>query len=108
MTFVYSSESIMRKYVHEFAIVVAAGYNKAKLQIHEPKEEFSMADISFEQRLAVLEAEVAQLKRDIKPASLQEPWWETIFGSFKDDPYYEEAMAEGRRYRESLRESDVE
>jgi hypothetical protein len=63
-----------------------------------------MAAISIERRVAALEAEVAWLKARIeateKPA---DPWLEKVWGSFANDPVYEEAMRLGREYRESLR-----
>jgi hypothetical protein len=63
-----------------------------------------MSSASLEERVAVLEAEVAGLKRICARAGLgHQPWWEEIRGRFKDDPYYEEAMRLGREYRESLR-----
>jgi hypothetical protein len=67
-----------------------------------------MATLSLEERVAMLEEEVARLKqeRDLA-AEATKPWWEEIRGSFKDDPHYVEAMRLGREYRESLR-LDVE
>ena len=63
-----------------------------------------MAVPQIEQRVAALEAEVTLLKEKIeavtKPAT---PWWQEIYGTFADDPLYEEAMRSGREYRESLR-----
>jgi hypothetical protein len=63
-----------------------------------------MATVSLEQRVSILEAEVARLKTriDSKEKS-KEPWWETIAGTFANDPIYLEAMRLGREYRESLR-----
>jgi hypothetical protein len=68
-----------------------------------------MADLSLEERVSALEAEVARLKleREI-PAQAQKPWWEEIRGTFKNDPIYTEAMRLGREYRESLRPKDDE
>jgi hypothetical protein len=67
-----------------------------------------MSAHSLEERVATLEAEVAELKERL--AASQEknavPWWERRFGAFKDDPEYEEAMRLGREYRESLRPKD--
>ena len=63
-----------------------------------------MAARELEARVAALEVEMAQLKQKLdtvtKPAK---PWWEEIYGTFADDPIYEEAMRLGREYRESLR-----
>lgn len=60
-----------------------------------------MAIGTVEERLAVLEAEVAQLKRGKKMADKTIPWWERRFGAFKDDPMYEEAERLGTAYRRS-------
>ena len=63
-----------------------------------------MATRSLEERVAALEAEVAEQKQSGGGAGeTQKPWWEKIWGTFKDDPHYEEAMRLGREYRESLR-----
>lgn len=63
-----------------------------------------MAVAQIEQRVAALEAEVTLLKKKLeavtKPGS---PWWQEIYGTFADDPLYDEAMQSGRKYRESLR-----
>lgn len=58
----------------------------------------------IEERLAILEAEVARLKRKVYTAPSQDsPWWEKIAGTFANNPAYDEAMQLGREYRESLR-----
>ena len=63
-----------------------------------------MAVPKIEARVARLEAEVARLKQDFitvtKPAR---PWWREIYGTFANDPLFEEATRLGREYRESLR-----
>jgi hypothetical protein len=62
---------------------------------------------SLEARVAALEAEVACLKQaHPNGAEPLTAWWEKIWGTFKDDPEYEEAMRLGREYRESLRPKD--
>src|SRR5690349_21037637 len=70
----------------------------------------SMATLSLEERVAALEDEVAQLKTKMgkEQSSDALPWWERIFGAFRDDPLYEEAMALGRAYRGALRPPDEE
>jgi hypothetical protein len=58
----------------------------------------------LEQRIAVLEAEVAKLKQQGKNGeSDNRPWPEKIFGTFANDPDYDEAMRLGREYRESTK-----
>lgn len=63
-----------------------------------------MATLSLEERVAALEAAVVRLAQERLPgAEAKKPWWTEIWGTFKDDPHYEEAMRLGREYRESLR-----
>lgn len=63
-----------------------------------------MAVAHIEQRVAALEAEVSRLKQELEAvAKSARPWWQEIYGTFADDPLYEEAMRAGREYRESLR-----
>jgi hypothetical protein len=63
-----------------------------------------MATLPFKQRLEALEAEVARLKAKVDSGSdTERPWWDQIWGTFAEDPAFQEAMALGRQYRESLR-----
>lgn len=62
-----------------------------------------MTNAELEKRIAVLEAEVALLKKEKakETESEQIPWWKQHLGIFADDPMHEEAMRLGREYRES-------
>jgi hypothetical protein len=62
----------------------------------------------LESRVAILEAELAKLKKEAEmPVTLTLPWWEERWGLFDDEPDYEKAMELGRQYRESLRPKPV-
>lgn len=56
-------------------------------------------------RIAALEAEVTQLKRNQLPEmpAKNKAWVEQIWGSFADDPLFDEAMRLGRKWREAQR-----
>ncbi|MFN4259178.1 MAG: hypothetical protein ACK4RK_07755 [Gemmataceae bacterium] len=63
-----------------------------------------MTKKSLEARVAALEAEMEQLKKNQPPApSVSDPWLETVWGAFANDPDFEEAMRLGREWRESFR-----
>jgi len=63
-----------------------------------------MSNTELENRLSVLEKEVAVLKQKIeKEEKPKEPWWKQRMGMFADDPAHEEAMRLGREYRLSQR-----
>jgi hypothetical protein len=59
-----------------------------------------MARSIVEERLAILEAEVAQLNRQTKT---QKGWLEETFGVYEDFPEYDQVIEHGRQYRESLK-----
>ena len=64
-----------------------------------------MSNKELENRIAVLEKEVAFLKQKIeKEEKAKEPWWKQRIGVFADDPAHEEAMCLGREYRLAQRE----
>jgi hypothetical protein len=69
-----------------------------------------MSTPTLEERVAMLESEVSQLKyrNPIEVPQDELPWWKKIVGVFKDDPDFEEAVRLGREYRESLRPKDDE
>jgi hypothetical protein len=60
-----------------------------------------MTQAQLEERVAVLEAELAKLKSKVEGNDASKPWWEKIAGTFQDDPIYEKAMKLGRQYRQS-------
>lgn len=62
----------------------------------------------LEERVALLEAEVARLKNKVESNSFSKPWWERISGTFADNPAYDEAMQLARDYRKSLRSNSTE
>jgi len=64
-----------------------------------------MATTSVEERLNALEAEVAQLKKQLtaKKSPSAIAWWKRIVGVYRNDPEFEEAMRLGREYCKSLR-----
>ena len=60
--------------------------------MHEP--------ISLEQRVAVLEDEVAELKRQIAaPATTQTGWLDVISGSMKEFPEFKDVLRLGAKWR---------
>lgn len=63
-----------------------------------------MSADSLEHRLSMLEAEVARLKAKVDGKKRNsDDWLDKIYGSFANDPIYEEAMRLGREWRESFR-----
>jgi hypothetical protein len=68
-----------------------------------------MADLAnIEQRLAALEAEVAQLKRQAAKSETGAEWLDRVSGRFKDDPVFEEIVRLGREAREADRPPDLD
>jgi hypothetical protein len=59
---------------------------------------------SLEERVAELEAQMAQVTAALTHEQrTEQSWLERVYGSFANDPIYDEAMRLGREYRESLR-----
>lgn len=55
---------------------------------------------SVEQRLAIVEAAIAELQKQLK-APQSTNWLQEITGSFKDEPAFEEILAYGREMRQA-------
>ncbi|MEI6778432.1 MAG: hypothetical protein WCK70_16160 [Chloroflexales bacterium] len=61
-----------------------------------------MTTMTIEERVALLEHELLQLKHRL-PGAPAAPWWEHITGVFAATPAFESAVDLGRQYRESQR-----
>jgi hypothetical protein len=65
-----------------------------------------MAKSSVEARFAAIEAEIAQLKKQVASNDkAQSNWLTETFGVYADFPEYDQVIKYGRQYRESLRPS---
>ena len=65
-----------------------------------------MSALDLEQRVTTLEQQIKALNAQLaKPAIPANPnaWLDKIYGSFANDPAFDEAMALGRKWRESQR-----
>lgn len=59
---------------------------------------------NVEVRLTAIETELASLKKQVQISKeTKSDWLDSVWGSFENDPMYDEAMELGRKYRESLR-----
>ena len=59
---------------------------------------------TLEERVTLLEQEVKELRQMQKPMDSvagNNRWVNAIFGAFKDDPLYEEAIKAGEEYRKA-------
>jgi hypothetical protein len=57
--------------------------------------------VDLEKRVAVLERDLAELKRRITSSEAKNDWIKAITGSMKDYPEFEEVIRFGREYRRS-------
>jgi hypothetical protein len=63
-----------------------------------------MPNHKLEDRVKVLEEEVARLKIRLEsPNKTKEDWLDKVYGAFANDPAFDEAMRLGREWRESFR-----
>lgn len=58
---------------------------------------------SVEERLAIVERELDELKRRLPPKSEPKNWIEEISGSMKDFPEFDEVLRLGREFRQAQR-----
>ena len=65
-----------------------------------------MSQGTIEERLSVLERQVAELVREKNEGQGKEGWLDEIKGSFKDDPEFDEILRLGREFREADRPGD--
>ena len=56
---------------------------------------------SFEERLAMLEKEIRELKQGSAPAQTKHNWLEKITGTFKGDPEFGEILRLGQEIRKA-------
>lgn len=67
-----------------------------------------MAAPTLEERLSALEREMTQVKARLAAQTARQPnpWLDQVYGAFKDDPLFEEAVRYGREWRESQNRVD--
>ncbi|MBA3322937.1 MAG: hypothetical protein H0T45_16025 [Pyrinomonadaceae bacterium] len=67
----------------------------------------SVTTAELEERLAMLEDDVARLKLAARHSALsQKQWWRDLLGKYEHNSDFDEAMRLGREYRESQREHE--
>lgn len=72
------------------------------LEADRPKVD-TMTLAQVEQKLAALETEINELKRQAEVPQRSGSWYVSNSGQFQGDSVYDEIVRRGRRYRESLR-----
>ncbi|MEB3295846.1 MAG: hypothetical protein VKJ24_22060 [Synechococcales bacterium] len=71
----------------------------------QPPQEFAEYAKQIELRLAALEQELTQIKAgmiDSDRSPKKQPWWIEIFGTGSENPLFEDAVAYGREWRDSV------
>ena len=63
---------------------------------------------SMEDRLAVLEREIAELRQSQSGSQSKQNWIEKISGSFKDDPEFGEILRLGQEIRKAETTDDAD
>ncbi len=57
---------------------------------------------TIEERLKVVEQELAELKKTVAQGDSGPSWIEQMAGTFKDDPEFDEIVRLGREFRQSV------
>lgn len=92
------------KIVKTSQFVMPSEYQRSKKRLSPNKKHKQTEPLAA--RVALLETEVVLLKEKLK-VSQGLPWWRKISGTFANDDAHAEAMALGRKYRESLRPANT-
>ncbi len=58
-------------------------------------------EVTLEERVSTLEAQIARLLENKPAPKTGTPWWQVRYGAFKDDEIYDSAMRLGEEYRRS-------
>ncbi|MBI4531818.1 MAG: hypothetical protein HY709_09905 [Candidatus Latescibacteria bacterium] len=62
-----------------------------------------MTSPTLQERLATVERDMHEVKAVLQRVDeTQQPWWERLAGTFKDDPMFDEVVEAGHAYRRSL------
>ncbi len=58
-------------------------------------------EATLEERVSTLEAQLARLTAEKTASKSDIPWWQQLYGAFKDDEIFDSAMRLGEEYRRS-------
>jgi hypothetical protein len=61
---------------------------------------------TIEQRLAQVEKELAELKQQVQGQNAKKNWIDSVTGSFKDDPEFDEILRLGKEIRDADKPAD--
>ena len=62
-----------------------------------------MSEVTLEQRMAVLEEAVRELREELNARKPAPDWLDRVIGSMKDEPAFDEVVAYGRAIRQADR-----
>ncbi len=65
-----------------------------------------MAEATHEQRITALEHSLSELRAAMNARTRASDWLDTVIGSMKDEPAFDEVLALGRAIRESDRPAE--